>query len=171
MTIHLYLTWLFPPADFKMSVFGTLHFHWDVSKWGLYFVHSPQEPIVLLECKDLCLLSILGKVKPLSLQILLFSFPLVYISVILIQYMLSLLSILISPSLSPPFLSLPPSHPLPPFLLLPSLPLFLYRPILWVFSSQVLRELMILSPLLFTRVLRAPRMLAVVLVAVLFTPR
>lgn len=76
-----------------------------------------------------------------------------------------------SPSLSPPFLSLPPSHPLPPFLLLPSLPLFLYRLILWVFSSQVLRELMILSPLLFTRVLRAPRMLAVVLVAVLFTPR
>ena len=42
---------------------------------ALFFVYSPQEWTVLLEHEDLGLLSILGNVKPLSLQILLFLIP------------------------------------------------------------------------------------------------
>lgn len=69
MTIDLYLIWLLPSPSF-----GTV---FTIMCWGMapLFVYSSQEWTVLLEHEDLGLLSILGNVKPLSLQILLFLIP------------------------------------------------------------------------------------------------
>lgn len=89
-----------PESEFFLQLilrsdFGALQFYYDVPRVGFICILATQELIVLLKHEYLCLLPILKILSLYTFKYCYFSFHLVFIYVIHIQYLLNPPSILI----------------------------------------------------------------------------